>query len=293
MTVYVLGAGASRHVGYPFAKTMGTELFAWMKTHVGPGECYAAAAKFFEDEFEVEDFEEFLTQLQALIEEHQSSRSTRPDRVVLAAHNRHYMWQALREWFSDIHLSKAETYKQFASGMVKSGDCIISFNYDDSLDREMKITGKWRIGDGYGFQIDGLEMGSPVKILKLHGSINWIALLFAGRTGPFTFRPGTAFGSRPAIPTASLSFLGYSGAIDHIFPGEATAQPAMILPTRSKQFLFSTNLGPEFAEFWDELWRQAEGALCNAGRVVICGYSLLPVDERACELLLNTPCKDA
>jgi hypothetical protein len=28
MTTYVLGAGASKHAGYPFAKSMGTELFA-------------------------------------------------------------------------------------------------------------------------------------------------------------------------------------------------------------------------------------------------------------------------
>ena len=31
MTTYVLGAGASRDVGYPLAKSMGNELFVWME----------------------------------------------------------------------------------------------------------------------------------------------------------------------------------------------------------------------------------------------------------------------
>ena len=34
---------------------------------------------------------------------------------------------------------------------------------------------KWHFADGYGFQVRDapLEKHSPIKILKLHGSVNW------------------------------------------------------------------------------------------------------------------------
>jgi hypothetical protein len=67
----------------------------------------------------------------------------------------------------------------------------------------------------------------------------------------------------------------------------------MIFPARSKEFYFAPNTGIEYAEFWNDLWRQATAALQLADRVVICGYSLLPVDERARKGLLNDPNKDA
>src|SRR5260370_42582147 len=67
----------------------------------------------------------------------------------------------------------------------------------------------------------------------------------------------------------------------------------MIFPARSKDFYFAANTGIEYTGFWDELWQQAEVALQSAARVVICGYSLLPVDKRARKLLLNAPKKDA
>ena len=66
-----------------------------------------------------------------------------------------------------------------------------------------------------------------------------------------------------------------------------------IFPARSKNFYFAANSGTEYAEFWDGLWRQAAEALQSAARVVICGYSLLPVDDRARKLLLNAPRKGA
>jgi hypothetical protein len=71
------------------------------------------------------------------------------------------------------------------------------------------------------------------------------------------------------------------------------ALPVMIFPARKKDFYFAANTGDEYFEFWNGLWRQAEEALESSARMVICGYSLLPVDERAHDLLLNGPRKDA
>jgi hypothetical protein len=67
----------------------------------------------------------------------------------------------------------------------------------------------------------------------------------------------------------------------------------MIFPARSKNFYFAANTGMEYAEFWNDLWRQANAAVQSSTRIVICGYSLLPVDERARKLLLTAPRRDA
>jgi hypothetical protein len=50
MTVYVLGAGASKHAGYPLAGEMCMPLFAWMRKQVNsPPNNYPAAAQFLEE----------------------------------------------------------------------------------------------------------------------------------------------------------------------------------------------------------------------------------------------------
>jgi hypothetical protein len=66
---------------------------------------------------------------------------------------------------------------------------------------------------------------------------------------------------------------------------------SMILPGRSKQFFLDTSLGREFEGFWNSLWHQAADALTRSDRILVCGYSMPPADERACELLLQAPSK--
>jgi hypothetical protein len=111
-------------------------------------------------------------------------------------------------------------------------------------------------------------------------------------SGYSAFQPGNTL-SRPVIGKNELSFLGYADAVDSAFARGGAALPVMIFPARSKEFYFAANTGAEYVGFWNELWRQATVALQLAARVVICGYSLLPVDERARNLLLNAPKKDA
>jgi hypothetical protein len=76
------------------------------------------------------------------------------------------------------------------------------------------------------------------------------------------------------------------------FPGGG-GFPSLILPGRTKEFYYHTSFGPEHQEFFSGLWAQAAAALKRVDRVVLCGYSLLPVDERACDLLLKAPRKSS
>jgi hypothetical protein len=302
MTTYVLGAGASHDAGYPLAKTMASQLLLWMKNTTHAPGSYAArypeTARFLEESFgPIQNVEDLMTDIQELIKRYESgTREQRAKRTVVA--NEYGVLQtAVRAWFAEIQQRAASSsiaYQSFARDIVARGDCVITFNYDVSLDRELKLAGKFEVGDGYGFQIETLPAKSATKVLKLHGSTSWLALLFGGRTsGSFQFEPGRTLESRPVIAKNELLYLGYADAIDPRFAGGGAALPVMIFPTRSKEFYFAPNTGVEYVEFWDGLWQQADAALRSAARVVICGYSLNPIDNRACRLLLDVPKKSA
>ena len=126
-------------------------------------------------------------------------------------------------------------------------------------------------------------------MFKLHGSINWLAVMFHGMIGgQFAFPIGGAFGSRPAFTDADLSALGYANLIDPLFPRpEAATVPPLVLPTSRKQFFFATNLGREWQSLWDRLWRGARRAVETSNRIVMCGYGMYPIDRRGCNLLLR------
>ncbi len=291
MTTYVLGAGASRDVGYPLAKSMGEELFAWMEQQTNSSFYdFPLAAESLRSTFrQVEDIEELLTNMDELVASAKSAALE--DRAIarsIASHDKPALIAAIRGWFDEIREKPASSYKLFAENVVKEGDTILSFNYDVSLDRELRSSGLWHLGDGYGFAVEHFQTGSQVKLLKLHGSINWFAILFGGSRGGSTFTPGRTLGTRPAFCDSDVSFLGYSGESDRLFPKRgAAAVPPLILPTRCKQFYFDTSLGREWEDFWDSLWDAAAEALKQSSRIVICGYSLPEVDVRACSMLFR------
>ena len=80
----------------------------------------------------------------------------------------------------DIH---REELKHFAKYCEAYRCCCITFNYDDFLDEALAQTRSWNPYWGYGFfcqssldtiaSFDELETNSVLRLLKLHGSINW------------------------------------------------------------------------------------------------------------------------
>lgn len=271
---------------YPFARTMGRELLDWMKQAEPCIYDFAESARFLELEFG-SDIEVMMNGMQKAI----THRT--PGYSLIANCHKPAFVESLRQWFGNIHRQRnARAYEVFASEIVQSGDCIVSFNYDVSLDSKLHQAGKWEVGDGYGFSADGLARGSRVKLLKLHGSINWFAVMFGGRTGgPFSLGSEGVFGRRPAFCDNDLTALGYQNVHDPLFPRNGTtAVPPLILPTNRKQFFFQTSLGKEWSSFWSKLWRQARNAVGKSDRIVLCGYGLYPIDRRGRSLLLKGEC---
>jgi len=292
-TTYILGAGASRDAGYPFAKDMGRGLLSWMDQAKPEGVCdFAGSASFLRETFaDAEDIESLLEQMEQVTS---LSPSAPQDQRLLATRianvDRPALLHGLRRWFEEIdRTSPNSSYRQFAEEVIQPKDTVVTFNYDISLDKELKRAGVWELGDGYGFRVENLPDSSRVALLKLHGSINWRALLFGGRRAAVVNDAEGSLGTRPVLFDYELETLGYDRHSDARLPRDrgVAVIDSMVLPVHEKRFFFHTSFGDEWASFWNSLWSKAAAALRASDRVVVCGYSVLPIDERACEMLLE------
>jgi len=180
----------------------------------------------------------------------------------------------LREWFRELHLRPAVAYAKFADEVIQAGDVVITFNYDDSLERELRRAGKWDVSLGYGFPLSATPQPSPVTVLKLHGSTNWFASIFGGATsgmGQVDIDEG------PLDSTQSFTKRTWSFSATRIFQGisiGAGSFPQSDSSGRNKQFFYRTSFGNEWKLFFDSLWYQAGAALKEADKIVICGYGM-------------------
>ena len=105
------------------------------------------------------------------------------ERILLRATEAYFQ----RRHEEDRTQSKSEgwaTLRTFAE-KLETGDVIVTFNYDSTLERILLEQGKWSPKDGYGtdlvFQRDHRDStavdfpATPVKVLHLHGAIGWYA----------------------------------------------------------------------------------------------------------------------
>jgi hypothetical protein len=287
-TTYVLGAGASLHAGFPLASAMGEGLLDFMLRY--PVAEYPSAAQFLIDTFgESRNIEDLITTLQSRIDALNTPEGKAE--LMRLGNCRGRLTSCLREWFREIHTKPAPAYAEFAAKIIRPGDVVITFNYDDSLERELSRAGMWDVSRGYGFPLGTEDTPSKTLLLKLHGSMNWLISVFGGaRAGAFQVVgwPPSAFGDAPVIHPADLHHLGYTDFKGRVFTGGGALE-CLILPGRKKEFFYDTSFGREFGDFWELLWSQAAEAVNRSERIVLCGYSLLPLDQRARELLLRMP----
>jgi hypothetical protein len=183
-----------------------------------------------------------------------------------------------------------DLYRALAEEKIKPGDTVVTFNYDLACERALHMAGLWEVSDGYGFDF-GVESipSSKVRVLKLHGSTNWVGILFGGNMG-FS-QASSVYDQRPAVfGKREFAFLGYGEDMRDPLMAQITrtgGDPALILPTLHKNFFHQTTFGREWEPFWDEIWRQAGESLGASEKVVIIGYSMPVADERARNLILK------
>ncbi len=289
MTVYVLGAGASRRAGYPLGSELRSELEAWGSR--SPCSTTTRSRDFRERLstlnriYPSDSFDSILTDLY----EHQPGSRA----ASLLAECPQFLVDVLdgfRQYFREMHFRETQSQAPLDYGrlakLLRRGDVIVTFNYDLALERELKSANCWEIGDGYGFCLyPDSPPASHIKVLKLHGSINWCA---APVGAPGRVVGGSEFvGARPVLGVdADWTYLGYKGLRDPAMSNRVLIGTAMIMPVAHKMFYYKTSYGREWEEFWNSLWNAAEFALRACEEIVIIGYSLPGADERARDLLL-------
>jgi hypothetical protein len=290
MRTYVFGAGASVHAGYPLASKLWPFLEKWVgerrSTDQDCGSIVDQINEYFDSS---KPFELILSDLDDRIE----GTSDRFERVILST-LRGQLQLLICRYFDSIRTGPAELYRLFAQDVLRPQDAVITFNYDVSLDRELNLASKWHAADGYGFVLDQAAKKCPsCKLLKLHGSTNWIAQIFGGLQGVGAIDLGEpSLGRRPVIPTPELEYLD-ARSVDPRFVMGTGYVPSLIMPVAKKKFFMETSFGREWEDFWDSLWVQAEQAVAASDEIFIIGHSLPEYDERARKLLLETVRQDA
>ncbi len=291
MRTFIFGAGASVHAGYPLAANLWRAIEPWVSATFPEGHDLRVAVDTMKAEFDLaRPFELVLTDLDSRIEPFLRTRPTPREDMwekVKLVTLRHAMRSMIPLYFNSVRSQAAELYRVFAADMLAPGDAIITFNYDLALDRELRRSGKWSIGDGYGFDIDSPAFGSsPCKLFKLHGSTNWRGELFQGSLGFGQVSPEEwSLGQRPIIDPSEFEYLEYTNVSDPRCHSGRVRIESIVMPTAQKGFYNETSYGREWEGFWNSLWLQAGEALVASNEIHLIGYSVPEFDTRAVELL--------
>lgn len=284
----MLGAGASFHAGYPLAAQLGDAVRVWLDGQDNPAlaDCRAETDYLCTLYGGLGGFEDILTDLD-------DPAPGSPSESLEAGIRSRLLNQfltSIREFLFTLQKGSSSLYYRLVRECIRPEDTVITFNYDVEVERELRVAGLWEITDGYGFLIDvpGLPR-SRVPVLKLHGSANWLGLIFRGSRG--FAQVSDSIGGRPVI--FCRRDFAYLGCPDSVRDPECSGVtrsagiPAMIMPTRNKRFYVKSSFGLEWEGFWGDLWSRAGQALEGSEQVVIIGYSMAPADERARALLLE------
>lgn len=213
---------------------------------------------------------------------------------------------------------------------LSQNDVVITFNWDTLMDRALAAESGWRIEEGYGvapFRVfrDGWKVpatGQPSpspRILKLHGSTNWITaypMIEGGRTilthelDPATLHvfesasePYPCYAGRYMNGYEPFSYGYYPPNLLDV-PGKAAPKGYAILSVRprvpwkpeggatSEGLVSSPLIIPPvrqktyevFGGLFSSLWASAEDALSAVDDVVVIGYSFPRTDKMTREL---------
>lgn len=289
MRTFVFGAGASFHAGYPLSNDLWRAMEDWARNNFSNNHLFRDVVEALNERFDTsKSFELVLTDLDMRIK---GLSNAEKDKDPL---EKHILLQVQRSiatmipsYFDSLRGHQAELYDIFATDLLAPGDALITFNYDLALDRALKGSGKWSVGDGYGFAVDTALFGnSSCLLLKLHGSTNWRGELFQGNLGFFQGSwTDLSLGQRPVIYPVDFEFLGYPNSSDPRCHNARASVESLILPTANKEFFKRTSLGLEWEAFWNCLWVQAENFLKESDEVFLIGYSVPEYDTRARALL--------
>jgi len=179
--------------------------------------------------------------------------------------------------YLSIHGSpgKNKILKEFRE-LLLGTDTVITFNWDTLLERALLNKGRWHPAWGYGASVRKAftyvgdtpkALKKHVTILKLHGSINWLA------------------NNEERVITKNFSPNGR--------PDDVVMMPPKMLkreiwgekPTEEQTRPLRGNWAIHDQKLYPNIWREAEEHLLRAKRIVFIGYSFPAADTSVFGLL--------
>lgn len=198
-TLVILGAGASRGA-HCFESAMNpapldADFFGIMQRVCHQNQSLEKFLEFVRLEFGAGSspgMEELFTQLEALARFHSGLKiSPGPKVKRYESHLSNFagiVATFFRQIFCDVSGNPLTCrYHETLADLLNADDTILSFNYDCLMDTALKAKGKgsWHAKEGYhvtvasgenewnGSKSRGAWAKQPIKLLKLHGSLNW------------------------------------------------------------------------------------------------------------------------
>jgi len=172
-----------------------------------------------------------------------------------------------------------DVHVPFLRQHLAPGDVVLTFNYDPLLEialGALTLDGRvyWHPRDGYRIALLDPDGGqeppdrpSNVELLKLHGSMNWLAPVNSPSRPPFRL-----------LRVTPDSFFRGPGQLIHS-DERGMLRPVIVPPRPAKDY---EALG------LTALWTRTEEALASASALTVVGYRLPPTDDAALGLLTRT-----
>lgn len=228
------------------------------------------------------DMEEVLTLLNIEMEEDIHGRNR-----LLQAYQEYLLLMALT--FDKILYGEPCPHHQLIATSLRPGDTVISFNYELLMDYSLHSLNseeaRWYIQDGYGIEceyLSGKESltsldheenatsppwagASDIKLLKLHGSLNWLYCPECGKL--YAYEHSDAKGHSVVIHGMANMINCSTKHCCH------KLSRVIIPPTLMKNY--------QSIPFIPKLWHEARRVLQEASEIIVIGYSFPTTDFRS------------
>lgn len=262
MKVAIVGAGLSKHAGYPLQKELAELIVIQLKKEKVNQEIIS----FLES---TQDIELLLTHVDLNLSNGHRGIFSNLDLVELGKIRRK-LKEVLIGYMELIESTSKPTkeLKEFCESYLTDGDCIISLNYDLILEKTLIESQLWTLRDGYGFIYkrfgdlpkEQIEFFSSVAasrrfIYKLHGSINWAWI---------------KQGDKEFLDIHVPLFMNFASSSTVFFgpPGKIKVDEIFIEPSYVKRF----------ENFLIETWKEAFSQVEKADEIIIIGCNLNEAD---------------
>lgn len=200
-------------------------------------------------------------------------------------------------WVSQLHALGAPCpdWLQALVRYWQDNSCtVVTFNYDLLVEIAHAVSCKQADAPLYSVPITFMDArnnfvlgrsatGEGLRLLKMHGSLNWRYSGPGGPAGDLVYEVGfesTGFSSVPIRKASEWGIRAVSGIVDDGLPSSSDRVPMIVPPTTVKS--------PYYVNHTLQLvWRQAANALRSAEELVLMGFSLPTTDLLVASLLAS------